>query len=191
MHDGRTLHRVRIGPFDTRATAEAARLRAAHVRDDVGSRVLAIDGGEDHEEVAGTPASTAGPAPDPAPAETTALPETPAKPVAKAPEPKAEPAVAPAAPKPPPASTPAPPPAAAGVGFAVQLGAFSNVADANALRDRARAAGLSAFVQSVQTDKGTLTRVQVGPVADRDAAERLKAQVAAKLGINGFVHAHP
>ena len=46
-------------------------------------------------------------------------------------------------------------------------------------------------MQSVQTDKGTLTRVQVGPVADRDAAERLKAQVAAKLGINGFVHAHP
>ena len=191
MHDGRTLHRVRIGPFDTRATAEAARLRAAHVRDDVGSRVLAIDGGEDHEEVAGTPVATAVPAPDPAPAETTALPETPAKPVAKAPGPKPEPAVAPAAPKPPPASTPAPPPAAAGVGFAVQLGAFSNVADANALRDRARAAGLSAFVQSVQTDKGTLTRVQVGPVADRDTAERLKAQVAAKLGINGFVHAHP
>ena len=87
------------------------------------------------------------------------------------------------------ASTPRP--AASGVGFAVQLGAFSNATDANALRDRARAAGLGAFVEQVNTDKGELSRVQVGPVADRAAAERLKAQVAAKLGIEGFVHAHP
>ncbi|KGM56945.1 hypothetical protein N799_12090, partial [Lysobacter arseniciresistens ZS79] len=118
------------------------------------------------------------------------LPEAPAatkpepapKPVARTPEPKPEPK---------PAAPSAPAPAAAGVGFAVQLGAFSSAADATALRDRARAAGLSAFVQTVQTDKGPLTRVQVGPVADRAAAEQLKAQVAAKLGISGFVHAHP
>ncbi|KGM53360.1 hypothetical protein N799_11645, partial [Lysobacter arseniciresistens ZS79] len=58
VHDGRTLHRVRIGPYDSRATAEAARLRAAHVRDDVGSRVLAIDGGSD-DTGASTPVAAA------------------------------------------------------------------------------------------------------------------------------------
>jgi cell division septation protein DedD len=40
--DGRTVHRVRIGPYDSEAMAQAARLRAAHVRDDVGARVIAL-----------------------------------------------------------------------------------------------------------------------------------------------------
>ena len=39
----RALHRVRIGPFATQADAEAARLRAAHVRDDVGAKVVVLD----------------------------------------------------------------------------------------------------------------------------------------------------
>ena len=84
-----------------------------------------------------------------------------------------------------------PKPAASGVGYAVQLGAFSNAGDANALRDRVRAAGFSAFVEQVRTDKGTLNRVRVGPVADRAGADRLKAQVASKVGIDGMVRPHP
>ncbi|HET6782412.1 MAG TPA: SPOR domain-containing protein, partial [Pseudoxanthomonas sp.] len=77
------------------------------------------------------------------------------------------------------------------VGFAVQLGAFSKAADANALRDKLRAGGFSAFVEQVKTDKGTLSRVRVGPVASRADADKLKAQVAAKVGINGMVRPHP
>jgi cell division septation protein DedD len=103
-------------------------------------------------------------------------------------------------PSPPPSSKPAtvvappaasPKPAAAGTGFAVQLAAFGSAADATALRDRARAAGFSAFTEAVATDKGTLTRVRVGPVATRAEAERLQAQVQAKLGIAGAVRPHP
>ncbi|MDQ3269989.1 MAG: SPOR domain-containing protein, partial [Pseudomonadota bacterium] len=41
--DGRTLYRVRVGPYALEPEAEAARLRAAHVRDDVGSRVVVLD----------------------------------------------------------------------------------------------------------------------------------------------------
>ena len=41
------LYRVRIGPFATRAEAEAARLRAAHVRDDVGATVVVLDADAD------------------------------------------------------------------------------------------------------------------------------------------------
>ena len=64
-------------------------------------------------------------------------------------------------------------------------------ADANALRDKARAAGFSAFVEQVNTDKGPLNRVRIGPVATRDEAEKLKASVAAKLGVSGMVRTAP
>ena len=81
--------------------------------------------------------------------------------------------------------------AAAGTGFAVQLAAFSKPADATALRDRVRAAGFSAFTESVTTDKGSLTRVRVGPVATRAEADALKVQVKAKVGVDGIVRPHP
>ncbi|TQD40382.1 SPOR domain-containing protein, partial [Marilutibacter aestuarii] len=94
----------------------------------------------------------------------------------------------------PPPNKPEPPrpaPSAPTVGFAVQLAAFSQAEEAAKLRDRARAAGFSAFIESVDTDKGTLSRVRVGPVADRAEAEALKAQLAARLGISGIVQTHP
>ena len=77
------------------------------------------------------------------------------------------------------------------MGWAVQLGAFSNAAEANALRDSMRSAGFSAFVEQVPTDRGTLNRVRVGPVASREAAEQLRAQVAARTGNSGMVRQHP
>ena len=73
----------------------------------------------------------------------------------------------------------------------MQLAAFSKAADANALRDRLRAAGFSAFVETVNTDKGALARVRVGPVANRADADQLKAQVKAKTGMDGIVRPHP
>ncbi|KQY51722.1 SPOR domain-containing protein [Lysobacter sp. Root494] len=194
---GRTLYRVRIGPYATQADAEAARLRAAHVRDDVGAKVVVLDAG------AAQPAQTGQSVSEPAPA---------SQPVAAASTPvsKPEPLVAeprPAAPKPtatatkaattttvkPAATTtaaaaPKPAqPAASGTGFAVQLGAFASPTEAAKLRDRARAAGMRAFVDSVRTDKGVLSRVRVGPVLTRAEADQLKAQVAAKLGIGDAI----
>lgn len=150
---GKPAWRVRIGPFATRAEAESARLRASHVRDDVGARVVVLD------------ADAARPAPS---------------------GPEQKPAAAPKQ-----AATVAPKPAAASVGFAVQLAAYSKASDATALRDRLRAAGFSAFTETVRTDKGALVRVRVGPVADRAAAEQLRAQVKAKLGVDGMVRPHP
>ncbi|UHQ18166.1 SPOR domain-containing protein [Lysobacter sp. KIS68-7] len=166
--NGKAMQRVRIGPYATRAEAESARLKAAHVRDDVKAQVVALDA----EPAA--PAEVAKP--------TQAKPGTTV--VAKAAEPKPV-TVATAASKP--ASTPA----ASGTGFAVQLAAFSKAADANALRDRLRAAGFSAFTEVVNTDKGTLTRVRVGPVLNRAEADQLKAQVKSKVGLDGVVRPHP
>jgi cell division septation protein DedD len=154
--NGKSVWRVRIGPYASRADAEAARLRAAHVRDDVGARVIALD----------APVAAAAPKPT----TTVTAPATPAvaKPIA--------------------ASATR---AAADTGFAIQLAAYSKSGDAIALRDKLRAAGFTAFTESVSTDKGSLTRVRVGPVMTRADAEQLRARVKARLGLDGIVRPHP
>ena len=73
----------------------------------------------------------------------------------------------------------------------MQVGAFSDAAEAGALRERLRAAGFSAFTETVNTDKGKLTRVRAGPVIDRAAADQLKSQIQAKVGVDGIVRPHP
>ncbi|GAA5080739.1 SPOR domain-containing protein [Lysobacter panacisoli] len=202
---GRTVHRVRIGPFQTPAEAEAARLQSARVRSDVGAKVVTL---EAEADAPAAPVASAAPASQPAAAPanpvSAAVPLGDSRPTTTAtslpPEPKpvaAKPVEKPAAEKPKP--TPAPvqvasrpaAPAASGVGFAVQLGAFGSAAEADKLRDRARSAGFSAFVEQVRTDKGLLNRVRIGPVASRGEADQLKAQVASKLGVSGIVRPHP
>ncbi|PPU42302.1 SPOR domain-containing protein [Xanthomonas arboricola] len=214
--NGRPAWRVRVGPYADQAQAESARLQAVKVRSDVNAQVVTLDA---NAAAPAPAASTPAPAPAPAakpnssvaavstaaPTKTESLPPEPAKPVAAAPKPAEAPKPAPARPevaktepaKPEPAkpvvAAPAAPaaPAASSVGFAVQLGAFGRAEDADALRDRVRAAGFSAFVEQVRTDKGALNRVRVGPVANRGDAEQLRAQVAAKVGISGMVRPHP
>jgi cell division septation protein DedD len=169
---GKPAWRVRIGPFATRAEAESARLRSAHVRADVAAQVVVLEA-----TASATQPTTAA-----------AKPSTASK-IASATQP------ATAITKPTTAATTTPvtskPPAASATGFAVQLAAYSKASDATALRDRLRAAGFSAFTETVSTDKGTLTRVRVGPVANRGDAQQLQAQVKAKLGLDGIVRPHP
>jgi cell division septation protein DedD len=208
--NGKPAFRVRIGPYATRADAETARLKALEVRSDVPVRVVALDA-EPAQAAAtvATPASV--PAPTtvaatepvkpatPRPAEPKPAEQKPAeqKPAAPAPRPVAsKPADAkpaetrPAEPVKPAAPKPAPP-AAAKIGFAVQVGAFSDATEAGAMRERMRAAGFTAFTESVTTDQGKLTRVRVGPVLDRAAADQLKSQIQSKTGVDGIVRPHP
>ncbi|MCC4618542.1 SPOR domain-containing protein [Xanthomonas cassavae CFBP 4642] len=216
---GRPAWRVRVGPYADQAQAESARLQAVKVRSDVNAQVVTLDASASAPPPVATPTPAPAPKPassttataagTPAATRTESLPPEPAKPVAAAPKsaeaPKPAPAKTevartPATPEPakpemakPAAPAPTAPaaPAASGIGFAVQLGAFGRAEDANALRDRVRAAGFSAFVEQVRTDKGALNRVRVGPVANRSDAEQLRAQVAAKVGISGMVRPHP
>lgn len=197
--NGRQAWRVRVGPYADRAQAEAARLEAVKVRNDVKAEVVTLDARADTAVAAApTPTPTPATAPATATVKTETLPPEPvaaAKPAPKPEAPKPEPK--PAAAKPEPATAATKPvavptaPAASSVGFAVQLGAFGQATEANALRDKVRAAGFSAFVEQVRTDKGTLNRVRVGPVANRAEAENLKAQVASKVGVAGMVRPHP
>ncbi len=143
--------RVKVGPFATRAAAEAARVRTAAI---TGSAAV----------MTGDAAPVAAPEPRPA-----------ARPAST-----------------PPRTGESPPRAAVSAsGFAVQLGAFQSQVDAQALVARARNAGFTSFEQRAPTANGVLWRVRLGPVADRAAAERIKADAAGKLGISGMVVTHP
>ncbi len=100
------------------------------------------------------------------PGESSAAAETPATTSAPA---AATPAV--------PATSAAPTAAAAAAPSAGQLqaGAFSNAADAEALRARLALLGQSARIESVQSNGRTLHRVRLGPYADADALARAQA----------------
>jgi len=76
-------------------------------------------------------------------------------------------------------------------GFSVQLEALSDNAKAEELRNRARALGFNAFVKRVETEKGVLFNVRLGPVADREAANKLLEEAKVKLGKTGIIKTHP
>lgn len=129
-------------------------------------------------EVAARPAPAPSPAPTPAPvAKPTPAPV--AKPVAKptptpAPKPVAKPTPAPA-PKP---ATPAAGSAASG--WRVQLGAFSKTASIDALYDKVKGTPALAGTRKMSEKAGAVTRLQVGPFANRAAAEKACSALSAK-----------
>ena len=194
--NGKPAFRVRIGPYATRAEAESVRLKALEVRSDVPVKVVTLDAEPAPTVAPPQPAAAVEP-PKPVATKPPAPKPTEIKPAETKPVAAKPPVVKPAETKPvatakPPAPKPvAAPPATAKVGFAVQLGAFSDAAEAGAMRERLRAAGFTAFTEAVNTDKGKLTRVRVGPVLDRAAADQLKSQIKAKTGIDGIVRPHP
>ena len=76
-------------------------------------------------------------------------------------------------------------------GWVVQLAAVSGQADANALRDKLRAAGFDGFVDSVNVGGKQLWRVRAGPQTQRADAQRVHDQIKAKLGIDGNIVSVP
>lgn len=76
-------------------------------------------------------------------------------------------------------------------GWAVQVGALAESADANALRDRLRGGGFTAYVETLRTERGTLYRVRVGPEIRRADAERLRDTLKSRFDLAGQVVAHP
>lgn len=132
-YNGKPATRVVVGPFEDRASAEAARLKLKATQPGVPVALTASAGNQTGDAPAGAiPATRAG-------------------------------------------------------GWAVQLGAFGAEADANQLRDRLRAAGFDGYVDSIPSNGHALWRVRAGPVAERAAAEQLKAQIAAKFKIDGNI----
>ncbi|HSS06087.1 MAG TPA: SPOR domain-containing protein [Rhodanobacteraceae bacterium] len=132
-YQGKPAERVRVGPYEDRAAAEAARLRIKQVKPAVpGSVVELADDAKADAPPSALPASRAG-------------------------------------------------------AWAVQLGAFKTIDEANKVRDRLKSAGFVAYVDKVDAEGGTLWRVRAGPEVDRGNADKLRGRIKDKLKMDGMV----
>jgi len=71
-------------------------------------------------------------------------------------------------------------------GYVIQVAALADAAKARELQAKLAGAGLKAYTEQVQTAKGPVTRVRVGPYASREAAEKVRPQLQ-KLQLDGKV----
>jgi DedD protein len=72
----------------------------------------------------------------------------------------------------------------------VQLGSFSSAENAEGLRQTLRTQGYNAYTLSIQVDGKPITRVYVGPVVEREEANRLRDELARRQGNRGLVVAY-
>lgn len=71
--------------------------------------------------------------------------------------------------------------------WVVQVGSFTNKEAANKLRDELQADGQKAYVRTVANDKGSISRVYIGPKLDKAQAQALKVQMDKRLKVNAMV----
>lgn len=71
-------------------------------------------------------------------------------------------------------------------GFVIQVAALSDTAKAKELQAKIAGSGMKAYTEVVQTAKGPVTRVRVGPYNSREAAEKARPQLQ-KLQLDGKV----
>ena len=81
---------------------------------------------------------------------------------------------------------PAAKPADAAQRFSVQLAALSDPSKVDALKAKLAGAGINARFSKVQTSKGEVTRVRMGPFASRAEADATLRRLA-KAGVSGIV----
>jgi DedD protein len=77
-------------------------------------------------------------------------------------------------------------PKASAGGFVIQVAALSDMAKAKELQAKIAGGGMKAYTEVVQTSKGPVTRVRVGPYNSREAAEKARTQLQ-KLQLDGKV----
>ncbi len=76
---------------------------------------------------------------------------------------------------------------AASAAWAVQVAAFSDRANARAFRDRLKADGFAAFISSVKSSGTVLHRVAVGPMINRNDADRERGQLARRYDVEAII----
>jgi len=75
--------------------------------------------------------------------------------------------------------------------WVIQVGSFSDRANAFKLRNSLRSKKFTTFVEAVTTKKGRVYRVRIGPEIRRSQAEKIQKRLKAEFKISGLVVAHP
>jgi len=88
-------------------------------------------------------------------------------------------------------TAPAKAPATIRKGWVIQVGAFSQGANAQQLRDRLRKQGYKAETETITVDKGTLVRVVVGPYGEKAEAKRARDRLNREQNLKGVLIAWP
>ncbi|NNE39079.1 MAG: hypothetical protein HKN08_12295 [Gammaproteobacteria bacterium] len=76
-------------------------------------------------------------------------------------------------------------------GWVVQLGSFSNQANAQGLVNDLLTQGYPAFIEELSGDSESIFRVRVGPELERDDAEKIHQSLISKTGIQGIILSYP
>ena len=76
-------------------------------------------------------------------------------------------------------------------GWVVQLGSFSNRANAQGLVTGLQAQGYPAFIEELAEDTESIFRVRVGPELKREDAETIRLSLVEKTGIKGIILTYP
>ena len=69
----------------------------------------------------------------------------------------------------------------------VQVGIFSEEANAISIRDKIRKQGFPVMVSTISSEKGKLYRVLVGPELDKKRSEEIKVKMAMLNGLKGIL----
>jgi DedD protein len=81
--------------------------------------------------------------------------------------------------------------AAARSGFVVQVGTFSDAANATRLEQKLRAEGEPVRAEQLQMASGKAVRLRVGPFPDRATAVKAQERIQKDVGVKGVVLAFP
>ena len=71
--------------------------------------------------------------------------------------------------------------------WAVQVGAFAELANAEAQRERLRADGYAALMSTIRSASGESTRVAVGPIISREDAAALELELERRYNLDAVV----
>jgi DedD protein len=76
-------------------------------------------------------------------------------------------------------------------GWVVQVGTFSNTANAARLEKKLRAEGRPLLVERISLEGHKAVRLRVGPFPDREAALKVRDRIHKEVGVKGVVLAYP
>ena len=68
--------------------------------------------------------------------------------------------------------------------FVVQMAAFASQDKVDELQAKLNGAGIKSYTQKVQTPAGQVTRIRVGPFANKEEAEKMRSRLG-KIGLGG------